>query len=173
MPQTSWFGANIRLGDLMIDLTHSESARLEIDSINYGVKLLSNVFHHWIRAREQIDFGVPLDETVPPLFQSEECTIENSLIIISKDEGTEVVYRKLAKHAGDEAKLDELPGWVKSLIYKTSIPRLLSEQIQFFLNSENTEELPNLSATKLTAVGSIKVSKMTKHIIEHTKYKIP
>jgi hypothetical protein len=59
------------------------------------------------------------------------------------------------------------------LIYKTSIPRLLSEQIQFYLNSEIPEDVPNLNATKLTAVGSIKVSKMARHIVENKMFTLP
>jgi hypothetical protein len=51
-PLTSWFTTSIHLGSLMIDLSHSECARLEVGQTNYGVKLLTKVFYHWIKARE-------------------------------------------------------------------------------------------------------------------------
>ena len=177
----SWFSVSLRLGSLMIDISHTDAANCEDMTphgrVNFAATLLKKVFHYWIREREKLDFGTPLSGDTPPLFCDSECGLDDALLIVSSSlpTGTEVNYRKYVKEAGNNPKLEEMPRWVQSLVYKISIPRLQNEQMAFTVEPLQEEELPQLPSypshrSKLTAVGPVKIGKIIMHIIDQIDF---
>lgn len=173
----SWFSVSLRLGALMIEISPTDAANCEEVTpqgrVNFAATLLKKAFHYWIMEREKLDFGMPLSADTPPLFCDSESGLEDALLLVSfsSPSGLEISYRKYVSEAGSNPKLEEMPRWVQSLVYKISIPRLQNEQMTFTVEPLQEEELPKLPAPKLTAVGPVKIGKIVGHIIDQIGFR--
>jgi len=173
----SWFSVSLRLGALMIEISPTDAANCEeVTSqgrVNFAATLLKKAFYYWIREREKLDFGMPLSADTPPLFCDSESGLEDALLLVSSSSssGLEISYRKYVNEAGSSPKMEEMPRWVQSLVYKVSIPRLQNEQMTFTVEPLQEEELPKLPAPKLTAVGPVKIGKIVGHIIDQIGFR--
>lgn len=172
----SWFSVSLRLGALMIEISPTDAANCEevtpMGRVNFAANLLKKAFHYWIKEREKLDFGMPLSMDTPSLFCDEESGLEDVLLVVSSttSSGSEVNYRKYVSEAGLHPKLEEMPRWVQSLVYKISIPRLQNEQMTFTVEPLQDDELPRLQASKLTAVGPVKIGKIVGHIVDQINF---
>ena len=153
--KSSWFSANIRLGRLMVDFSHID-AHLAEDiteegKINYGVKLLRKAFHYYLKNRQENEIGIPLDSTQVSKLIEAESGIEDVLVIIfqgNSDSG-DLVMRNYVDELGQPGKLEELPVWVKNLVYgikSPTSPKIHNNLVYFNLEPMDHQEIPELKA---------------------------
>lgn len=153
--KSSWFSANIRLGRLMLDFSHIDAHLVEDvteeGKINYGVKLLKKAFHYYLKNRQENEIGTPLDPSQASKLIENECGIEDVLVIIyqGNSDALDMVMRGYVDELGLAGKLDELPSWVKNLMYGIKLPtspKIHNDLVYFNLEPLDPEEIPELKA---------------------------